>query len=167
MSTVTPWLESDTSIVNLGQSPLLLGTVDSGTGQMTDGDYLLYVEIDLGSAPLQSANLQVRDQDGYVIIVQITPAAPTFTGVFPVSNSMFIVGPEGDSVGAFKIRAFRDLTAPIGAQGALTIKTALVTSTAPNLATAPGVIQETRYFITGGSNQQFRTINFVEFGGAE
>ena len=134
LSVSTAWQESDTSIGNFGQTPVSLGMVDFATGKVTDGDYLLYVEIDLGSAPLQSANLQVRDQSGDVITVQITQGSPNFVGVFPVSNSAFTIDPEGATVGAFKIRAFRDPAAPIGAEGMLSIKTALVDSITPNLA---------------------------------
>jgi len=49
--------ESDSSIINFSQSPLVMGTVNSETGKVENGDYLVYLEADLGSAPLQNAGL--------------------------------------------------------------------------------------------------------------
>jgi hypothetical protein len=145
------------------------GRLDPQTGKIVDGTYLLRIKLDLGDAPLKSASLPLWNPiDLTFLNLVVTKEKPRIEALATIND-----GPDGIAGGGFGW-TFGDMTfaadpgQPVGAQGHVTLKIALVTNPREKFKDAPGLtaIIDTRIVDTPHPFLLFSQYHMLKVGGA-
>jgi hypothetical protein len=166
----TAFAETDVSISNLTLDPITFGHVDPTTGAVVNSQFLVYMALELGTAPLRGLSGFIYDLQGNLAVpFNLDASTPQFSTVFAF-DSLLTLPPNGVAL-LVNFRAVPHLEASVGAEGDITLRVALLespTNPSKKLKKAPGVTLPIRYLIR---DQLFccdlRGGAFLAIGGAD
>ena len=157
------------SFVNFRTAPLSFGVVNPATGLVEDGEFIGYIEVDLGNAPV-TMQILYFDEHGIRSTGNLDASQSTFSAYFTLDGGLpGEIGPllSRSAGNAMSLRSRATPAAVEGEYGEVSVKVALVSSLSDKIQRSLG----TKHFIV----YQLRSENdpgqllggsFMNIGGA-
>lgn len=147
---------------------ITFGRLDPETGEIVDGQYLVWLQVDLGDAPLSSMTVWAWDAETWNSApYTVTPENPSIEVYTALAAPNGLSG--GSLLGYPDVRFWGDATASVGERGEAVIRWALVDDITAKIRHVPGVTAIVDVVITDATSSRngfLTSWQLVEVGGA-